>query len=154
METDGAAPLRWWMNPGRALLGSMQTLKQTEARKLQFWRRLAVLPLAAVVIPICGLAETGAKTERIKDVTTIESIRDNQLVGYGLVVGLRGTGDSSQTVFPAQTLISALERLGVRVPPTGSNSASNMQIKNTAGVFVVATLPPFSQPGFAIDVTV
>ncbi|MGB6191131.1 MAG: flagellar basal body P-ring protein FlgI [Terracidiphilus sp.] len=91
---------------------------------------------------------------RIKDVATIEGIRDNQLVGYGLVVGLHGTGDSSQTVFPAQTLISALERMGITVPQTGSNSASNMQVKNMAAVFVVATLPPFSQSGYRIDVTV
>ena len=85
---------------------------------------------------------------------TIEGIRDNQLVGYGLVVGLRGTGDSSQTVFPAQTLISALQRMGITVPQTGSNSASNMQVKNMAAVFVVATLPPFSRPGYKVDITV
>ncbi len=90
---------------------------------------------------------------RIKDVATIEGIRDNQLVGFGLVVGLRGTGDSSQTVFPAQTLISTLERLGITVPQTGSNSASNMQVKNMAAVFVVATLPPFSRPGEKMDIT-
>jgi flagellar P-ring protein FlgI len=90
---------------------------------------------------------------RVKDVATIEGIRDNQLVGYGLVVGLHGTGDSSQTVFPAQTLISALERMGVTVPQTGSNSASNMQVKNMAAVFVVATLPPFSRPGYKVDIT-
>jgi flagellar P-ring protein precursor FlgI len=57
-------------------------------------------------------------------------------------------------VFPAQTLLSALERLGITVPTTGANSASNMQVKNMAGVFVVATLPPFSQPGSKMDVTV
>jgi flagellar P-ring protein precursor FlgI len=90
---------------------------------------------------------------RIKDVATIEGIRDNQLVGYGLVVGLRGTGDSSQTVFPAQTLISTLERMGITVPQTGANSASNMQVKNMAAVFVVATLPPFSRPGYKVDIT-
>ena len=94
------------------------------------------------------------RRSRIKDVATIEGIRDNQLVGYGLVVGLRGTGDSSQTVFPAQTLVSALERMGITVPQTGSNSASNMQVKNMAAVFVVATLPPFSRPGYKMDVTV
>jgi flagellar P-ring protein precursor FlgI len=66
---------------------------------------------------------------------------------------LRGTGDSSQTVFPAQTLISALERMGITVPQTGSNSASNMQVKNMAAVFVVATLPPFSRPGSKMDIT-
>jgi flagellar P-ring protein FlgI len=91
---------------------------------------------------------------RVKDVATIEGIRDNQLVGYGLVVGLRGTGDSQQTVFPAQTLISALERLGVTVPQSGAMSASNMQVKNMAAVFVVATLPAFSRPGYKMDVTV
>jgi flagellar P-ring protein precursor FlgI len=99
-------------------------------------------------------AEAAQQLARIKDVATIEGIRDNQLVGYGLVVGLHGTGDSSQTVFPAQTLISALERMGITVPQTGSNSASNMQVKNMAGVFVVATLPPFSRPGYKMDITV
>jgi len=91
---------------------------------------------------------------RIKDVATIEGIRDNQLVGYGLVVGLHGTGDSSQTVFPAQTLISTLLKMGITVPQTGSNSASNMQVKNMAAVFVVATLPPFARPGYKLDITV
>lgn len=106
---------------------------------------------------LCGLpseAEMTGHFARVKDVATIEGIRDNQLVGYGLVVGLRGTGDTSQTVFPAQTLISALERMGITVPQTGSNSASNMQVKNMAAVFVVATLPPFSRPGYRIDITV
>lgn len=91
---------------------------------------------------------------RVKDVASIEGIRDNQLVGYGLVVGLRGTGDSSQTVFPTQTLVSALERMGVTVPQTGSMSVMNMQVKNMAAVFVVATMPPFSRPGSKVDITV
>ena len=116
--------------------------------------------LSASVITLALLAgallhsEPASQLARIKDVATIEGIRDNQLVGYGLVVGLHGTGDSSQTVFPAQTLISALERMGITVPQTGSNSASNMQVKNMAAVFVVATLPPFSRPGFKMDITV
>jgi flagellar P-ring protein precursor FlgI len=101
-----------------------------------------------------GPADIVVQRARIKDVATIEGIRDNQLVGFGLVVGLRGTGDSSQTVFPAQTLISTLERLGITVPQTGSNSASNMQVKNMAAAFVVATLPPFSRPGEKMDITV
>jgi flagellar P-ring protein precursor FlgI len=112
------------------------------------------LALVLGIASIPSLAEDVAHLARIKDVATIEGIRDNQLVGYGLVVGLRGTGDSSQTVFPAQTLLSVLERLGITVPQTGSNSASNMQVKNMAGVFVVATLPPFSEPGNKIDITV
>jgi|ERR1017187_1608343 flagellar P-ring protein precursor FlgI len=112
------------------------------------------LTMALALPGVISRAETAGQLARIKDVATIEGIRDNQLIGYGLVVGLRGTGDSSQTVFPAQTLLSVLERMGITVPRTGSNSASNMQVKNMAGVFVVATLPPFSQPGYKIDITV
>jgi flagellar P-ring protein precursor FlgI len=137
-------------------MGTMQNLRgnavgrQTKA-SVWWW------VLLAVVVPLVSSlsqAAPAAQKARIKDVATIEGIRDNQLVGYGLVVGLHATGDSSQTVFPAQTLISALERLGVTVPQTGSNSASNMQVKNMAGVFVVATLPPFSRPGYKMDITV
>jgi flagellar P-ring protein precursor FlgI len=114
----------------------------------------SVLVLAlALLIPLAS-AENAPHLARVKDVAAIEGIRDNQLVGYGLVVGLRGTGDSSQTVFPAQTLVSVLERMGITVPQTGSNSASNMQVKNMAGVFVVATLPPFTRPGYKMDITV
>ncbi len=98
--------------------------------------------------------DPASQVARVKDVASIEGIRDNQLIGYGIVVGLHGTGDSQQTVFPAQTLISALERMGVTVPQTGTNSAMNMQVKNMAAVFVVATLPPFSRPGYKLDVTV
>jgi flagellar P-ring protein precursor FlgI len=116
------------------------------------WRRVALAGTLALAAALAH-AEAAPQLARIKDVATIEGIRDNQLVGYGLVVGLRGTGDSSQTVFPAQTLISALERMGITVPQTGSNSASNMQVKNMAAVFVVATLPPFSRPGYKVDIT-
>ena len=116
------------------------------------WR----LAVAAACLLAAAMAhpEEAQRKLRVKDVATIEGIRDNQLVGYGLVVGLRGTGDSSQTVFPAQTLVSALERMGITVPQTGSHSASNMQVKNMAAVFVVATLPPFSRPGYKMDITV
>jgi flagellar P-ring protein precursor FlgI len=123
------------------------------ARGQSLWWRAA---LALALLLVSGLArpESAGELARIKDVASIEGIRDNQLVGYGLVVGLRGTGDSSQTVFPAQTLIATLERMGITVPQTGSNSASNMQVKNMAAVFVVATLPPFSRPGYKVDITV
>ncbi len=119
------------------------------------WVCIAGRLLIALLL-CCGRAdcEQGGSLARVKDVATIEGIRDNQLVGYGLVVGLRGTGDSSQTVFPAQTLLSVLERMGITVPQSGSRGANNMQVKNMAGVFVVATLPPFSRPGGKIDVTV
>ncbi len=85
---------------------------------------------------------------RVKDVAALEGVRDNQLVGYGLVVGLNGTGDKRQTVFAAQSLANMLNRMGVAVNPTA------MQAKNVASVMVTSTLPPFSRPGTKIDVTV
>jgi flagellar P-ring protein precursor FlgI len=118
--------------------------------KLGGWGLLGFLLFCAVP----AAPEIPGSLARVKDVATIEGIRDNQLVGFGLVVGLRGTGDSSQTVFPAQTLLSVLERMGITVPQTGSRGANNMQVKNMAGVFVVATLPPFSRPGSKLDITV
>jgi flagellar P-ring protein precursor FlgI len=126
-------------------------MRHRRAAFIWWWVLLAAGFMLAAAL---SHAESQSRKARVKDVATIEGIRDNQLVGYGLVVGLHGTGDSSQTVFPAQTLISALERMGVTVPQTGSNSASNMQVKNMAGVFVVATLPPFSRPGYKMDITV
>jgi flagellar P-ring protein FlgI len=88
------------------------------------------------------------KQARIKDISSIEGIRDNQLVGYGIVVGLLGTGDSQQTTFPAQTLAAALLRMGVSVP------AASIRVQNLAAVFVAATLPPFARPGMKLDITV
>jgi flagellar P-ring protein precursor FlgI len=85
---------------------------------------------------------------RIKDIASIEGIRDNQLVGYGLVVGLQGTGDSQQTVFPAQTLSAMLLRMGISVP------AGAIRVQNLAAVFVSASLPPFAEPGTKLDITV
>ena len=118
------------------------------------WGFLLVATAVLATSLIARAADAAPHLARVKDVATIDGIRENQLVGYGLVVGLRGTGDSSQTVFPNQTLVSALERMGVTVPQSGSNSAANMQVKNMAAAFVVATLPPFSQPGYRLDITV
>src|ERR1022692_406074 len=78
----------------------------------------------------------------------IEGVRENQLVGYGLVVGLAGKGDTQQTVFSNQSLTNLLERMGVAVSPTA------IRVKNTAAVMVTATLPAFAQPGQRIDTTV
>ena len=91
-------------------------------------------------------AYAGAGT-RLKEVAAIEGVRDNQLIGYGLVVGLNGTGDKRQTVFSAQALTNILKRMGVTVDPAA------ILVRNMAGVMVTATLPPFAQPGTRIDVT-
>lgn len=85
---------------------------------------------------------------RIKDLVSLEGVRENQLVGYGVVVGLAGTGDRQQTVFSVQSLTNLLQRMGVTVPATA------ILVKNTAAVLLTATLPPFAQPGTKIDVTV
>jgi flagellar P-ring protein precursor FlgI len=115
-----------------------------------------VLVLVFICAPFPASAQkTGsaaAHRVRIKDVATIEGVRDNQLIGYGIVVGLSGTGDSQQTVFPVQTLISTLQRMGVNVPTTGSTST--LRVQNMAAVFIAATLPPFAEPGTKLDVTV
>ncbi|MEM7467154.1 MAG: flagellar basal body P-ring protein FlgI [Pseudomonadota bacterium] len=90
------------------------------------------------------------KAERIKDLAGIAGVRSNQLVGYGLVVGLDGTGDqTTQTPFTIQSLKSMLNQLGVKVPDN-----TNPQLKNIAAVMIHADLPPFSKPGTTIDVTV
>jgi flagellar P-ring protein FlgI len=84
---------------------------------------------------------------RLKELAAIEGVRDNQLVGYGLVVGLNGTGDRQQTLFSAQSLTNMLQRMGVTVNP------ALITVKNTAAVMVTGALPPFAQPGLKIDVT-
>lgn len=84
----------------------------------------------------------------VRDITTIEGIRDNPLIGYSVVVGLKRTGDSQQTQFTTQTLANVLQRLGVQIP------AASIQVRNVAAVMVTAALPPFARPGTSIDVTV
>lgn len=107
---------------------------------------------ATATAATAAAASAQAKLARVKDVTSVEGIRDNQLIGYGIVVGLHGTGDSSQTVFPVQSLISTLHRMGVNL--AGNSLASTMQVRNMAAVFLAATLPPFAEPGTKLDVTV
>ena len=85
---------------------------------------------------------------RLKDIASIEGIRENQLVGYGIVVGLNGSGDSQQTTFPVQTLAATLLRMGVSVPP------GSIRVQNMAAVFISATLPPFARSGTRVDLTV
>jgi flagellar P-ring protein precursor FlgI len=104
---------------------------------------------ALAVEPITTTATTTQPhLARVKDIASIEGIRDNQLVGYGIVVGLHGTGDSQQTFFPIQTLAATLLRMGVSVP------AASIKVQNLAAVFISATLPPFSRPGTKVDITV
>jgi flagellar P-ring protein FlgI len=107
-------------------------------------RKVTALWLALVTLAPLATLEAAS---RLKELVTLEGVRDNQLIGYGLVVGLAGTGDRRQTVFSAQSLTNMLERMGVSVPPTA------IQVRNTASVMITATLPPFAQTGTRIDVT-
>lgn len=85
---------------------------------------------------------------RIKDIATFEGVRPNQIIGYGLVVGLNGTGDKANTAFTTQTLVNMLKRMEISVP------SSAVKVKNVAAVMVTADLPPFVKPGSKIDVLV
>jgi flagellar P-ring protein precursor FlgI len=89
-----------------------------------------------------------ASATRIKDIANFNGVRDNQLIGYGLVVGLNGTGDSDQTKFPVQSLVNVLERMGISI------NRAEITVKNVAAVMVTATLPPFAKQGMKIDVLV
>ena len=95
------------------------------------------------------IMSSGASAERIKDVASVAGVRANQLLGYGLVVGLDGTGDSSSQPFTVQSLTNMLAQLGVVVPPN-----VRPQLKNAAAVIISADLPAFAKPGQTIDVTV
>jgi flagellar P-ring protein precursor FlgI len=102
------------------------------------------LVMAALLTFSTPLSAAGT---RLKELASIQGVRDNQLFGYGLVVGLNGTGDKPQTIFSIQTLTNLLRRMGVSVNP------STILVRNMAAVMVTATLPPFAQPGTRIDVT-
>lgn len=102
----------------------------------------------ALLLTLCVVGQASA--ERIKDVASVAGVRGNQLVGYGLVVGLDGTGDqTSQTPFTVQSLSNMLNQFGITLPP-----GTSPQLKNVAAVSLHAELPPFAKPGQTIDVTV
>ncbi len=106
-------------------------------------------PGLALLLLTMSIREAGAKPRaKIRELSSVEGVRDNQLLGYGLVVGLNGTGDKRQTVFSAQSMANLLERMGVSVSPTA------FQVRNMAAVMVTATLPPYAQTGSRIDITV
>lgn len=129
----------------------MHWFRRARTRRLARRRYGAHITLLVAAIFFTALLTTTAAdaASRIKDIAEFEGIRDNQLIGYGLVVGLNGTGDTIRnSPFTEQSLIGMLERLGVNV------RGSQLQTKNVAAVMVTATLPPFSRQGSRIDVRV
>lgn len=112
--------------------------------------QLAVSSGFKLCLLLVSLLALPSQAERLKDLASIQGVRDNPLIGYGLMVGLDGSGDQTmQTPFTTQSLNNMLGQLGVTVPP-----GTNMQLKNVAAVMVTASLPPFVRPGQTIDITV
>jgi flagellar P-ring protein precursor FlgI len=111
------------------------------------WRRLVVLG----VVCMMSLASRTASADKLRDLADVAGARENQLVGYGLVGGLAGTGDDLTVPFSSQSILSLLRRLGVQVDPS---QVQQMMLRNVAAVVVTATLPAFSRSGTKIDVTV
>ena len=106
--------------------------------------------MAVLLILATLMVMDSARAERIKDLASIAGVRNNQLIGYGIVVGLDGSGDqTTQTPFTVQSIINMLSNMGVTMPP-----GTSLQLKNVAAVMVTATLPPFARSGQQIDVTV
>jgi flagellar P-ring protein FlgI len=121
----------------------MRRSDRSTSERLQRW---AVATLCA----LAGFLGAPAHAERIKDLATIQGVRPNQLIGYGLVVGLDGTGDqTTQTPFTVQSIASMLSNMGVNIPP-----GTSLQLKNVAAVMVTTQLPAFARPGQLVDVTV
>lgn len=117
---------------------------------LSFFKRAKAL--TGLLCLVAGLAVLAppAQAERLKDLASVRGVRDNQLIGYGLMVGLDGSGDqTAQTPFTSQSMLNMLTRLGITLPP-----GTPMQLKNVAAVMVTATLPAFARPGQTLDITV
>jgi flagellar P-ring protein precursor FlgI len=129
-------------------------------RFIQLPRRVLALLLVLSLGTSIGLAPESARADRVKDLVTVGGVRPNQLVGYGLVVGLQGTGDGQDISFTGQSVRALLDRLGVSVDAPlsdydGARGGGNaLNLKNVAAVMVTAELPPFAKPGQRIDVNV
>jgi flagellar P-ring protein precursor FlgI len=112
--------------------------------------RRHLLLAAALATALLGALAPAARAERLKDLASIAGVRQNQLTGYGIVVGLDGTGDqTTQTPFTVQSIVSMLQQQGVNLPV-----GTSLQLKNVAAVTVTTMLPAFAQPGQTLDVTV
>lgn len=116
----------------------------------KYMRILRGVAIALAVVGSFPALVADAHAERLKDLATIAGVRNNQLVGYGLVVGLDGTGDqTTQTPFTVQSILNMLGNMGTQLPP-----GTNLQLKNVAAVMVTTDLPPFARLGQPLDITV
>jgi flagellar P-ring protein precursor FlgI len=116
---------------------------------LVLWQVICICTCICTCTCICDCqANAAGVPSRIKDLVHIQGVRENQLIGYGLIVGLKGTGDKGSTRFTITSLSNMLKKLGVSVDP------ADLKVKNVAAVIVTASLPPFARKGERIDVTV
>lgn len=111
-------------------------------------KTIAVCLTAIMIVLSTSACLAYSASTRIKDVAKVQGVRANQLVGYGLVVGLAGTGDSNKIIYTIDSIVNMLRSFGVTVP------SAQLQPKNVAAVMVTAQLPPFVKPGDTIDITV
>lgn len=111
-------------------------------------RLVLAIALVLVAMGLLALAQAHAAEVRVKDLARIQGVRENELFGYGLVIGLNGTGDKGGTLFTAQSITSMLQRMGIQVP------RDRVGVKNVAAVVVTAKLPPFARTGATLDILV
>ena len=157
--TRQVLPLRLGGDPAKRWHGPCPEPGETAARDWGGCRRQNLTRIAqalakiltALAVAVCFLAPPATAQIRIKDIVDMEGVRDNQLVGYGLVIGLNGTGDRLRSsVFTRQSLVGMLERLGIN----SRDFERQLDTKNVAAVMVTANLPAFAKPGSRIDVAV
>lgn len=117
-------------------------------RGIVWVQHVAIVAVIAAVLSSAVAPSVASAEARVKDIAKIYGVRENELFGYGLVVGLNGTGDRQQVTFTVQAVVSMLKKLGITVP------AERLTLKNVAAVMVTAKLPPFAKAGSALDVTV
>ena len=118
-----------------------------DVRYLSQWK-IRILAMICLAILLVAVGSDAAHAARIKDIANIRGVRQNQLFGYGLVVGLDGSGDGNKSLFTVQSLASMLEKMGVTIDP------DDVKVKNVAAVMITADLPPFARTGSRIDVLV
>jgi len=133
--------------PGGPIVGEQEAAKAATVQPATA-QPAAAQPASTVPPVTTQPATTQPVPVKIGDLTTVEGVRENSLIGYGMVVGLTRTGDSQQTVFTTQTLANIMQRMGAQIPP------ATARVNNVAAVFVTASLAPFARPGTAMDVTV
>ena len=150
-----ASRLRWSRQHRRNHQRAQSQFRNSRARRRSCrWQFAGPVMIKGLMLAIVLAAPAVAAT-RIKDITLVKNVRPNQLIGYGIVVGLNGTGDTLRgSPFTSQSIQSMLDRMGINIRANTANNANPVQTKNAAAVIVTTELPPFAGEGARLDVTV